>query len=628
MTFNDIFGYFRKKQKTPVQQITIVDKNITINQLERNRIDISKWRYALENAENAYYPDRRDLIEIFEELILDPYISEAMKKRVRRVRNTPALVFDKNGERDMEKTKILQSTWFQDFIEGVINSEFWGFSLLELKIEKGNVMECVLIPRNLVYPEFGKVSTYNANGSDGIDFYQKPYFNYLIFAGSKTDLGLLNKLAPYAIYKRATLVNWADHSEVFGMPIRIYEYDPAQPGAKAEAEASARAIGSLAYIVVPKGTGLTLEGGDGTAKPDMYETFRQSLNAEMVIAILGQTMTTEAGSSRSQAEVHERTEADIFADDLYRVQLFANNNLVPRLVNFGILDEGDTIVFDKTEKLTIEQQLKMDLALCEVVDVPMSYLYEKYNIPIPEKGEQLAKKQGNTPVLPAKMSDNELFFLNDKPFNFETLFTQYSKEFLKALENGLEQDISPELLEAMKLNAVEFAYAKVYTIEQAYKKGTTEGLAKVLEVASYTQTEKDLFTASRQMAYKWEQIQKDKETLPLLQYDALNDSRVRPSHLALDGVTRPIDDAFWLTHYPPMGYNCRCTVRQIANGQETTDSELQERIQKEGGQPDKGFGYNVGIEKVAFRKDLSYFADMPQSELEKATTRAKEYLSK
>lgn len=45
---------------------------------------------------------------------------------------------------------------------------------------------------------------------------------------------------------------------------------------------------------------------------------------------------------------------------------------------------------------------------------------------------------------------------------------------------------------------------------------------------------------------------------PYLMYDAVGDSRTRPSHLEMDGVIRSINDPWWDTHAPPNGYNCRC----------------------------------------------------------------------
>lgn len=44
------------------------------------------------------------------------------------------------------------------------------------------------------------------------------------------------------------------------------------------------------------------------------------------------------------------------------------------------------------------------------------------------------------------------------------------------------------------------------------------------------------------------------------QYVTFGDDRVRAGHAELDGVKLPKDDAFWNLHYPPNGWNCRCTV--------------------------------------------------------------------
>lgn len=40
------------------------------------------------------------------------------------------------------------------------------------------------------------------------------------------------------------------------------------------------------------------------------------------------------------------------------------------------------------------------------------------------------------------------------------------------------------------------------------------------------------------------------------------DERTRDSHRALNGIVRPVDDAFWKTYFPPNGWNCRCEAIQ------------------------------------------------------------------
>ena len=62
------------------------------------------------------------------------------------------------------------------------------------------------------------------------------------------------------------------------------------------------------------------------------------------------------------------------------------------------------------------------------------------------------------------------------------------------------------------------------------------------------------------MAARWDMFQKNQDIAPYLEYQARNDNRTRPEHRAWDGTILPIDDAFWSSHYPPNGWNCRCDV--------------------------------------------------------------------
>jgi SPP1 gp7 family putative phage head morphogenesis protein len=56
---------------------------------------------------------------------------------------------------------------------------------------------------------------------------------------------------------------------------------------------------------------------------------------------------------------------------------------------------------------------------------------------------------------------------------------------------------------------------------------------------------------------RWERFVAVKDEQLYLMYDAINDNRVRPAHLAMDNIIRPVDDAFWVQHAPPNGYRCR-----------------------------------------------------------------------
>ncbi|RKG37500.1 MULTISPECIES: phage minor head protein [Acinetobacter] len=80
----------------------------------------------------------------------------------------------------------------------------------------------------------------------------------------------------------------------------------------------------------------------------------------------------------------------------------------------------------------------------------------------------------------------------------------------------------------------------------------------------------NVFRTNIQSAYshgRWQQQQRNKDKHQYLMYSAIDDSRVRPAHLALNRIILPIDHPFWLTHYPPLGFRCRCTVIALTEAQ-------------------------------------------------------------
>ncbi|MFN4003332.1 MAG: phage minor head protein [Hylemonella sp.] len=91
------------------------------------------------------------------------------------------------------------------------------------------------------------------------------------------------------------------------------------------------------------------------------------------------------------------------------------------------------------------------------------------------------------------------------------------------------------------------------------------------------------------MAGHWRRFDEVKDDLPYLMYDAINDSRVRPSHLAMDGVIRPVNDPLWKRWTPPCGHRCRCTLRQVSAREAQRRGGVTQSIPAEA-VPDEGWG--------------------------------------
>lgn len=111
-------------------------------------------------------------------------------------------------------------------------------------------------------------------------------------------------------------------------------------------------------------------------------------------------------------------------------------------------------------------------------------------------------------------------------------------------------------------------------------------------------------------AGQWEQFEANRDNRPYLMYDAINDSRVRPTHLAMDGKIWHIDDPQLDTHAPINGYRCRCSLIPLGESEALARSRGGQGLHKvlvtPDGQPagpDKGFEYSprnrmAGVKKA------------------------------
>lgn len=82
----------------------------------------------------------------------------------------------------------------------------------------------------------------------------------------------------------------------------------------------------------------------------------------------------------------------------------------------------------------------------------------------------------------------------------------------------------------------------------------------------------NIFRTNIQTAYNvghYEQMSDPavKQLRPYWEYDAVQDTHTRRSHLAMDGRVFPADSPVWDTWFPPNGFRCRCTVRSLSERQ-------------------------------------------------------------
>lgn len=396
MNIFSTFPFFRNKASKGKQRIT-EGSNVTrpgatviLTQARRFGIGLDDYIQAIRNAENVDFTQRVKLYDIYSESLMDPHLFSVVQKRKSGVLGRK-IEFRRNGMPDDKVNEQISSPWFLRFLEDALDAQYWGFTLVQFFINQKGWIDYYLVPRKHIDPVLRIIKTrQNDVGGESFDNYAD-----LLMIQGKEPLGILARTAPYVIYKRGTVGDWAQFSEIFGMPIRKYTYDAADPEALKNAQEAARAQGGGMDFFCPEGSDLSfVETGNTTGSSELYSTFVDRCNAEMSKAVLGNTLTTEASETGTQAlgTVHNKVEQELMEQDALGILNLLNYDMTDLFASLGVNTAGGEFVYVEEADL---EQVKVKAELLEkavnVFNLPMDddYLYEQLNIERPDNYEQL-----------------------------------------------------------------------------------------------------------------------------------------------------------------------------------------------------------------------------------------------
>lgn len=348
---------------------------IILTQPQRFGIDIATYMNAIRAFENVDYSRRSKLYDLFLEILMDAHLASVIGKRKSAVLCTP-IEFRRNGIPDETINEQLKSPWFFNFVSDALDAIFWGFTLVQF-YKKEKWMDYDLIPRKHVDPVRRLIMRRQTDiNGDAWD-----EFDDLLFIGKPDSLGLLAQAAPYVIYKRNTLADWAQFSEIFGMPVREYTYDGNDEEARAQILQDIFNEGGAGVYVHPDGSNLKfIESGSKTGSADLYDRLTERCNSEISKLVLGNTLTTEAGNKGTQAlgTVHKKIEDRITQSDRKMLLNILNYEMSDIWRRMGIDTGGGEFVFVDPQDVDIEKLIEIALKL-DTLGLPLDAddLYEK-----------------------------------------------------------------------------------------------------------------------------------------------------------------------------------------------------------------------------------------------------------
>lgn len=162
-------------------------------------------------------------------------------------------------------------------------------------------------------------------------------------------------------------------------------------------------------------------------------------------------------------------------------------------------------------------------------------------------------------------------------WNWEDLWQEaHAKSFTvaKCTRMDVLQDIKDELDSAIA-SGIPFQQFKKDLIPKLQAKGwwgkpllgDGKGEASAVQLGSPRRLE-TIYRTNMQTSYmagRYKGFMENVDDRPYWQYVAVMDGRTRQAHRLLHGKVFRYDDPFWETHYPPLGFNCRCRVRALSD---------------------------------------------------------------
>lgn len=321
------------------------------------------------------------MYDLYEDVIIDGHLSGIIAKRIDAVLNKP-LYFEKNGKKISQFDNLVNSIPFRDLMRTIMQTTLWGISGLEFI--PGSSFAYTAIPRKHIKPELGIIA-YEQNGTDGI-----PYANLenIWIMGQPRDLGLLLKCAPYYLYKRAGLADWAQYIELFGQPVRVIKYDAYDEQTKLELRKILDESGSSLSIMIPKQADFEMKDGKQSyGDGNLQMNFVKTLNEEMSVIMLGNTETTTSSntSGYAQSKIHQEQQYQITRSDLiYTANMLNSPQFHTILRSYGYPVADGQFVFAKdTDIEYLKDRLTIDKELAGIIPIENDYWYTTYGIPKP-----------------------------------------------------------------------------------------------------------------------------------------------------------------------------------------------------------------------------------------------------
>ncbi len=386
--YNHKLNANRQRPKVNGQKLypQLVDKTISMT-----RQDIAKMRTAQNAFRNAENPSVWQLYNLYDYILDDATLTSQIENRIQDTLGSSFTLKQKGGDVDQELTDTFQnSELFNEIITQIINTRFYGYSVIELdwKQEGQNETQlaATLLPRQNILPKSGTL-LFDYNEEKGVKYRELPeYGTWILEFGKPGEMGLINKAIPYCLFKRFATSCYSELCEIYGIPPRVYKTDTQDPQAVVRGKQMMRDMGSAAWFIID--TTEEFEWAKGsTTNGEVYTNLIRLCDNQNSLLISGAIVGQDTvHGSYNKDEAGQKLLSKLILADMAMVEMYMNTRVMPALARIGIIPADYVFAWEVSEDLGV--LWKRTLEALNHFEIDPNWVKDKFGIAITGKKEQ------------------------------------------------------------------------------------------------------------------------------------------------------------------------------------------------------------------------------------------------
>lgn len=344
---------------------------------------------------------------------LDPHYRSVLGTRKMAVTGLPTTVEAATDDANDVKmadfiTEVTQTAEYDELLEDLVDAYGKGFSVCEIMWDRSGAQ---WVPSQYKWrdPRFFRfdatvgeevllVDEIDPSKTYPLEAYKFIVHRPRLKSGLTLKGGLARAACGIFMWKSFSLRDWASFGERFGMPLRLGKYPKnTAPEDVAKLFQAVAQMGMDSAAVISDT--MSVEFADmagGSGGETLFLARCEWLDKQCSKLVLGQTMTSDDGSSLAQAKVHNQVRSDILASDIKQLNRTLNRQLVKPLID---LNYGPQKAYPRMQLQLLEPEdldalaKRTAIAMSLGARIEQSYLADKLGYPLADAGADLLHVQ-------------------------------------------------------------------------------------------------------------------------------------------------------------------------------------------------------------------------------------------